>query len=189
MRKILSIVALLVAAVAMGQVKKLHLQASNLQWEAKKVVGAGHKGTLTFSAGEFTYKNNELVGGSFVVDMNTLTVTDEDMDAKGKAKLEEHLKSDDFFAVKKFPTATLKLKTVTKTQAGYKAEGDLTIKGITKPVTVELLRTAADGFASTVVINRTQYDIKYGSGSFFSNLGDKAIEDNFTIHTFVMPTF
>ena len=189
MRKILSIIALFVAAVAMGQVKKLHLQASNLQWEAKKVVGAGHKGTLTFSSGEFTYKNNELVGGSFVVDMNTLTVTDEDMDAKGKAKLEEHLKSDDFFAVKKFPTATLKLKTVTKTQAGYKAEGDLTIKGITKPVTVELLRTAADGFASTVVINRTQYDIKYGSGSFFSNLGDKAIEDNCTIHTFVKPTF
>ena len=189
MRKILSIIALFVAAVAMGQVKKLHLQARNLQWEAKKVVGAGHKGTLTFSAGEFTYKNNELVGGSFVVDMNTLTVTDEDMDAKGKAKLEGHLKSDDFFAVKKFPTATLKLKTVTKTQAGYKAEGDLTIKGITKPVTVELLRTAAEGFASTVVINRTQYDIKYGSGSFFSNLGDKAIEDNFTIHTFVMPTF
>lgn len=189
MRKILSIIALFVAAVAMGQVKKLHLQASNLQWEAKKVVGTGHKGTLTFSSGEFTYKNNELVGGSFVVDMNTLTVTDEDMDAKGKAKLEGHLKSDDFFAVKKFPTATLKLKTVTKTQAGYKAEGDLTIKGITKPVTVELLRTAAEGFASTVVINRTQYDIKYGSGSFFSNLGDKAIEDNFTIHTFVMPTF
>ena len=189
MRKILSIIALFVAAVAMGQVKKLHLQASNLQWEAKKVVGAGHKGTLAFSSGEFTYKNNELVGGSFVVDMNTLTVTDEDMDAKGKAKLEGHLKSDDFFAVKKFPTATLKLKTVTKTQAGYKAEGDLTIKGITKPITVELLRTAADGFASTVVINRTQYDIKYGSGSFFSNLGDKAIEDNFTIHAFVMPTF
>ena len=189
MRKILSIIALFVAAVAMGQVKKLHLQASNLQWEAKKVVGAGHKGTLTFSSGEFTYKNNELVGGSFVVDMNTLTVTDEDMDAKGKAKLEGHLKSDDFFAVEKFPTATLKLKTVTKTQAGYKAEGDLTIKGITNPVTVELLRTAAEGFASTVVINRTQYDIKYGSGSFFSNLGDKAIEDNFTIHTFVMPTF
>ena len=189
MRKILSIIALFVAAVAMGQVKKLHLQASNLQWEAKKVVGAGHKGTLAFSSGEFTYKNNELVGGSFVVDMNTLTVTDEDMDAKGKAKLEGHLKSDDFFAVKKFPTATLKLKTVTKTQAGYKAEGDLTIKGITKPVTVELLRTAAEGFASTVVINRTQYDIKYGSGSFFSNLGDKAIEDNFTIHAFVMPTF
>ena len=54
MRKILSIIALFVAAVAMGQVKKLHLQASNLQWEAKKVVGAGHKGTLTFSSGEFT---------------------------------------------------------------------------------------------------------------------------------------
>ena len=189
MRNLLSIFVLLIATVAMGQTKKLHLQASNLQWEAKKIVGAAHQGTLTFSSGEFTYKNNELIGASFVVDMNTLTVTDEDMDAKGKAKLEGHLKSDDFFAVKKFPTATLKLKTVTKTQAGYKAEGDLTIKGITKPVTVELLRTAVEGFASTVVINRTEYDIKYGSGSFFSNLGDKAIEDNFTIHAFVMPTF
>ena len=189
MRKILSMIALFIAVEAMGQTKKLHLQTSNLQWEAKKVVGAGHKGTLAFSSGEFTYKNHELVGGSFVVDMNTLTVTDEEIDAKGKAKLEEHLKSDDFFAVKKFPTATLVLKTVTKTQAGYKAEGELTIKGITKPITVELLRTAVDGLASTVVINRTQYDIKYGSGSFFSNLGDKAIEDNFTIHTFVMPTF
>ena len=125
MRKILSIVALLVAAVAMGQVKKLHLQASNLQWEAKKVVGAGHKGTLTFSSGEFTYKNNELVGGSFVVDMNTLTVTDEDMDAKGKAKLEGHLKSDDFFAVKKFPTATLKLKTVTRPKQAIRQKGTL----------------------------------------------------------------
>ena len=184
MRNLLSIFVLLIAAMAMGQTKKLHLQASNLQWEAKKVVGAAHQGTLTFSSGEFTYKNNELV-----VDMNTLTVTDEGMDAKGKAKLEEHLKSDDFFAVKKFPTATLVLKKVTKTQAGYKAEGDLTIKGITKPITVELLRTAVEGFASTVIINRTQYDVKYGSGSFFSNLGDKAIEDNFTIHTFVMPNF
>ena len=189
MRNLLSIFVLLIATVAMGQTKKLHLQASNLQWEAKKVVGAAHQGTLTFSSGEFTYKNNELIGGSFVVDMNTLTVTDEGMDAKVKEKLEEHLKSDYLFAVKKFPTDTLVLKKVTKTQAGYKAEGDLTIKGITKPVTVELLRTAVEGFASTVVINRTQYDIKYGSGSFFSNLGDKAIEDNFTIHTFVMPNF
>ena len=189
MRNLLSIFVLLIAAMAMGQTKKLHLQASNLQWEAKKVVGAAHQGTLTFSSGEFTYKNNELIGASFVVDMNTLTVTDEGMDAKGKAKLEEHLKSDDFFAVKKFPSATLVLKKVTKTKAGYKAEGDLTIKGITKPITVELLRTAVEGFASTVIINRTQYDVKYGSGSFFSNLGDKAIEDNFTIHTFVMPNF
>ena len=86
MRNLLSIFVLLIATVAMGQTKKLHLQASNLQWEAKKVVGAAHQGTLTFSSGEFTYKNNELIGGSFVVDMNTLTVTDEGMDAKGKAK-------------------------------------------------------------------------------------------------------
>ena len=125
MRNLLSIFVLLIATVAMGQTKKLHLQASNLQWEAKKVVGAAHQGTLTFSSGEFTYKNNELIGGSFVVDMNTLTVTDEGMDAKGKAKIEEHLKSDDFFAVKKFPTATLVLKKVTKNKQATRLRGIL----------------------------------------------------------------
>ena len=119
--------------------------------------------------------------------MNSLAVTDEGMDAKGKEKLIGHLKSDDFFSVKKFPTATLTLKQVTRTQQGYKAKGDLTIKGITKPVEVELLRTAAEGYASTLVVNRTEFDIKYGSGSFFSNLGDKAIEDNFTLYAFVIP--
>ena len=187
MKKLLSIVALLVSVVAIGQTKKLNLQASNLQWEAKKVVAGGHKGTLAFKSGEFIYKNKELVGGSFVVDMTSLAVTDEGMDAKGKEKVIGHLKSDDFFSVKKFPTATLTLKQVTRTQQGYKAKGDLTIKGITKPVEVELLRTAAEGYASTLVVNRTEFDIKYGSGSFFSNLGDKAIEDNFTLYAFVIP--
>ena len=185
MKKLLSIVALLVSIVAIGQTKKLHLKVSNLQWEAKKVVAGGHKGTLAFKSGELTYKNNELTRGTFVVDMNSLAVTDEGMDAKGKEKLLGHLKSDDFFSVKKFPTATLTLKQVTRTQQGYKAKGDLTIKGITKPVEVELLRTAVEGYA--LVVNRTEFDIKYGSGSFFSNLGDKAIEDNFTLYAFVIP--
>ncbi len=187
MKKLLSIVALLVSVVAIGQTKRLHLKGSNLQWEAKKVVAGGHKGTLAFKSGELTYKNNELTGGTFVVDMNSLAVTDEGMDAKGKEKLIGHLKSDDFFSVKKFPTATLTLKQVTRTQQGYKAKGDLTIKGITKPVEVELLRTTVEGYASTLVVNRTEFDIKYGSGSFFSNLGDKAIEDNFTLYAFVIP--
>ena len=84
MKKLLSIVALLVSVVAIGQTKKLHLKGSNLQWEAKKVVAGGHKGTLAFKSGELTYKNNELTGGTFVVDMNSLAVTDEGMDAKGK---------------------------------------------------------------------------------------------------------
>ena len=70
MKKLLSIVALLVSVVAIGQTKKLHLKGSNLQWEAKKVVAGGHKGTLAFKSGELTYKNNELTGGTFVVDMN-----------------------------------------------------------------------------------------------------------------------
>ena len=186
MRKILSIFALLITTIVMGQAQKINLQASNLQWEAKKVIAGGHKGTLAFSKGELIYKDKELVGGSFVVGMNSLTVTDDNLDAKLRAKLEGHLKSEDFFDTKKFPVATLVIKKTTKTQAGYKVEADLTIKGITKTITFDMLRTTVEGFASTIVIDRTQFDIKYGSGSFFSNLGDKAIEDNFTIHTFVL---
>ena len=73
MKKLLSIVALLVSVVAIGQTKRLHLKGSYLQWEAKKVIAGGHKGTLAFKSGEFTYKNNELTGGTFVVDMKGKT--------------------------------------------------------------------------------------------------------------------
>jgi len=185
MRKLLNILILLIATVAMGQTKKLQLESSNLRWEAKKVIAGGHKGTLTFKSGELIYKNNELVGGSLIVDMNSLAITDEGMDTKGKANLVKHLKSDDFFSVKKYATASLMIKEVTKIQNGYKAQGELTIKGITKPLDFELFRTATEGLSSTVDIDRTQFGIKYGSGSFFSNLGDKAIEDKFTIYVYL----
>jgi polyisoprenoid-binding protein YceI len=100
---------------------------------------------------------------------------------QGKEKLDGHLKSEDFFGTEKFPTSTLVFKTIAAKGAGvYTVTADLTIKGITDSVTFDLATTANTASAN-VKINRTKFGIKYGSGSFFDNLGDKAIADEFDL--------
>ena len=98
-----------------------------------------------------------------------------------KKQFEGHLKSEDFLGVDKYETATLVFKKIkTKSKQNYMVTGDLTIKGITKSITFNLL--VSSNFAkTTVVVDRTNYNIKYGSGSFFAGLGDKAISDEFNL--------
>ena len=159
--------------------KKINTKKSGLVWTGSKVVGSSHNGTLSFKSGEVSFKNNTLVGGSFVIDMNSLNVTD--ISGDGKAKLEGHLKSDDFFGVAKFSNASLIIKNATKQQDGsYAVKADLTIKGITKPIEFEISLDKNSALTS-FDIDRTKYDVRYGSGSFFDNLGDKAINNNFNI--------
>ena len=111
--------------------------------------------------------------------MTTLTATD--LTGEYKDKLDGHLKADDFFGTEKFPTATLVFKKITPKTAGlYVITADLTIKGITKPVTFDLT-VGKNAATTTLVVNRTSYDIKYGSKSFFDSLGDKAISDEFEL--------
>jgi polyisoprenoid-binding protein YceI len=100
----------------------------------------------------------------------------------GKGKLEGHLKSDDFFGVAAHPTATIKFtKVVSRGVAGeYKITANITIKNITKEI--KFNATAKDGTANaTIKLDRSDFDIKYGSGSFFDNLGDKTIYDEFDL--------
>ena len=125
-------------------------------------------------------KDGKIIRGKFTVDMTSIEVTDIKA-GEGKEKLEGHLKADDFFGTEKFATASMNFKTVTpKANGVYSVVADLTIKGITKPVNFDL--TVKDNNATAkVVVDRTKYDIKYGSGSFFDNLGDKAISDNFDL--------
>ena len=113
--------------------------------------------------------------------MTSIAVSDLEA-GKGKEKLEGHLKSGDFFGVEKYATSTLEFKKIgSKGSDIYTVTADLTIKGITVPVTFDL--ALGDGTARTSFkINRTKYDIKYGSGSFFDNLGDKAIDDEFELN-------
>lgn len=171
----LSIAVLLFATVTFSQTLSVDTQESIVNWTGAKVVGNSHKGTLKFKSGSLELKKGKLTGGTFIVDMTSL----EDTDLTGgmKTKLEGHLKSDDFFGVETYPTAELKIKKVSKSMV----VADLTIKGKTEEVEFEAdVKTDKMGASATatLVFDRSKYDVRYGSGSFFDNLGDRAIKDD-----------
>jgi polyisoprenoid-binding protein YceI len=177
-----------VAAPAKGRVYNAVIEKSEVKWNGKKV-GGEHYGAINLKSGNLTIDKNKVTGGKFVIDMNSITVEDI-KDAEYNGKLVGHLKNDDFFSVEKFSTATFEIKSlapIAKAAAGkpnYKVNGLLTIKGITKPVQFPATITVKNGVANakgTVTVNRAQYDVKYGSETFFGSLGDKAIMDDFTI--------
>lgn len=156
--------------------------ASSLNWTAKKV-GGGHNGTVKLNKGTLNLEGNKLTGGSFVMDMTTIA------DADQNARLTTHLKSEDFFGVEKNPTSTFtitKAALVGKAKGGmsnYNITGDLTIKGITHPVSfpavVKVNGNSAEASAK-VTVDRLKYDIKFRSG-IIGTATDKIIEDTFTL--------
>ncbi|MFN4199429.1 MAG: YceI family protein, partial [Flavobacterium sp.] len=139
---ILKVSLALVLAVCIGQEttaqsKKINLETSAIEWVGKKITGA-HNGSIKFISGSLQFDGDKLKGGQFQVDMTSITVLDLQA-GRGKEKLEGHLKNDDFFGVDKYPTSTLVFKTVKDNGSGnYTITADLTIKGITKPVTFDL---------------------------------------------------
>jgi len=179
-------IALLVAfgtANVSAQTQKIDANKSKLTWVGKKVTGQ-HDGTVAMQSGNLIFKDAKLIGGTFTVNMQSISVADLKV-GEGKEKLEGHLKGDDFFGVEKHPTAVLVFKTVTSKSADvYAVNGDLTIKGVTKPVTLDII-VKGNIATSTFKVDRTKYDIKYGSGSFFDNLGDKAISDDFEVSAMI----
>lgn len=175
-------IALLVAfstATFTAQTKKVNVEKSKISWVGKKVTGQ-HEGTVNLKDGNLVFKGKKLIGGKFTVDMNSISATDLTAD-QGKAKLDGHLKSPDFFGTEKYPTATLVFKKISNEKKGvYTVTADLTIKETTNPITFDV--TVDQNTASTKFsVDRTKFDIKYGSGSFFDNLGDKAISDKFDV--------
>jgi polyisoprenoid-binding protein YceI len=175
-------IALLVAfgtTVATAQTKKINVEKSTINWVGKKVTGE-HSGTVNFKDGNLIFKSDKLVGGSFTVDMTSMTATD--LSGDWKTKLDGHLKSDDFFGTANFPTSTLAFKKITSKGNGvYTIAADLTIKGITNPTTFDIT-VKGNTATAKVVIDRTKYGIKYNSKSFFDSIGDKAIYDDFELN-------
>lgn len=175
-------IALLVAfgtATVTAQTKKIDVSKSQINWVGKKVTGQ-HEGTINLQDGALVFKGNKLKGGNFTVDMTTISATD--LSGKSKTSLDGHLKAEDFFGTDKYPTSKLVFKTIAdKGNNTYTVTADLTIKEITNPITFDVV--VNKGVATTkLIIDRTKYDIKYGSGSFFEGLGDKTISDNFELN-------
>ncbi len=173
---------------------KVNATESTLKWHAKKVTGE-HYGIVKVQGGEILTSGQNLTSANINVDMTTLESTD--MQGEYKGKLDGHLKSDDFFSTEKFNTATLKIKSTTAikgAKAGennYDVVADLTIKGITKEVKFPafvIIKKDQVVANADFNINRTSYDIRYGSKSFIADIGDKAIDDEFNIKVRIVAT-
>ena len=160
--------------------KDIDISKSTVKWVGKKVTGS-HEGNISIKEGHIHFDDNAFTGGNIVIDMSTIECTD--LDGDSKQNIENHLSSDDFFGVKKYPTANLEVISAEKVKYSknkYRVKGILEIKNIKNDVEFEVV---IDNSLAKVelVIDRTKYDIKYGSGSFFDNLGDKMIYDDFNL--------
>ncbi|MFN7118433.1 MAG: YceI family protein [Saprospiraceae bacterium] len=180
---ILTLIAAIAFAFTMPkEALKVDTNASYITWKGYKVTGQ-HYGKVKLKNGTLEYDNGKLTGGSFEIDMATITC--EDLQGGGADKLVGHLKSDDFFGVAKYPTAKFVITKIAEAKAGeYRVKGDLTIKSTTKPISFNALVSEKEGkkvATATIKIDRSEYDVRFGSGSFFDNLGDKTIYDEFDL--------
>ena len=163
---------------------KINTDSSSLKWVGKEITTSQHYGSLMFESGELNVCSNTnseqiICNGYFIVDMTSLTV--EDLTGGSKQKLEGHLKSADFFDVNTYATAYVSInKVLTKKGNLHEVSGDLTIKEITHPVnfSVTILK---DKISGKLTFDRTKYNVKFASGSFFENLGDNLINDTITL--------
>lgn len=163
---------------------------SNVKWHAEKVTGS-HEGNVNIKKGNLVFEKGKLTGGNIEIDMKSITVSDVENE-EYNAKLVSHLKSEDFFSVEKNPIASLKFINVKdKGNGNYLITSNLTIKGVTQKIDFTAnIKNGSDGISSTadLTIDRTKYDIRYGSGSFFDDLGDKTISDNFDLKINIVAT-
>lgn len=162
---------------------KIQKSSSTVNWTGKKVLGL-HTGTINVADGYIDFSEEGIKNGEVVIDMTTIAITDID-DPKTNGDFLAHLQNDDFFSVDKFKTAKLLInETVKKGNNTLLLKGDLTIKDITNPVsftaTVEVFTDFLHSMGE-IVIDRTQYNIRYGSGKFLQNLGDGLIYDDFVL--------
>jgi polyisoprenoid-binding protein YceI len=169
------------------EVYKVDTKASTLEWYAEKVSGK-HNGVIQLLSGDIKNDHGNL-SGTFEIDMNS--IEDKDMEpGKGKTKLETHLKSADFFDAAKFPTSKFVITSVaplTGVKAGgpnFTVKGLLTIKDKTNEISFDALIKLEQNklsCAGSAIVDRSKFDIKYGSKTFFADIGDKMINDEFTI--------
>lgn len=153
----------------------VNLAESSLLWKGFKPTGS-HNGTVKLSSGAMSVSNGVITAGEFVIDMASIK------DADGSGRLEGHLKSADFFDVAKYPTSKFVVTSSEIKEGKVMVTGNLTIKDVTKSITIPATITEAEGVitfkSETFELNRADFNVKYGSKSFFDNLKDKFINDN-----------
>ena len=157
---------------------------SSIKWTGRELSTKSHYGSLQMKNGSLTVNTDGTVNGIIKIDMTTIDC--EDLQGRSKASLERHLRSDDFFSVESHPIATLTFKSKGGIGAGNKLafNGDLEIKGISHPISFESELKSVDPKVSALVdmtFDRSKYNVRFRSGTFFQNLGDKLIYDDIEI--------
>lgn len=180
------IFSIVISTAAPGQEVhyKSDVQNSKILWSGYYLFNFGeHNGRIDLSRGDLTIKGNEIVAGNFVIDMRS--IVNIDMGEDGSA-LADHLKSDDFFSVDQFPEAQFKIEKTTKLDDVRPGDPDiqitglLTLKGVTKPITFPALIQISNNeiiAKAKLKIDRTKWNVRYGSGKLFADVGDNAISD------------
>ena len=183
-------IATLFAFATKPHIEKVRVNAksSTVKWIGSKVASS-HEGNVNIAKGVLSIDHGTLVGGEIAIDMNSISCSDIESESKNKY-LVDHLKDEDFFNTKDFPLATIKIMRAYKEKGNmYEILADLTIKGITHRISFEA-DVAVDGVSflakAKIKIDRTKWGIKYGSGSFFDDLGDKMILDEIGFDVFLV---
>jgi len=172
-------ISLILSAFGWTQAQSLKLNTleSNIRWYGEEITGKTHFGNLSFKEAQIVVQEGFIINGNFVVNMSSLTV--EDISGRGKEKLEGNLKSDNFFSVEKHPEATLKITKNKKVDGNVQTlYGELTIKGIKHSVNFTITLGDNKTAVAQLTFDRSKYNVRFRSGSFFDNLGDKLILDD-----------
>ena len=174
MKNLLILSFLLINFELFSQEYGIDLEKSKIKWTGKQITTSSHYGTLKFVNGLINIQQ-EAVTGKVVVDMESLSV--DDLTGGSKARLEGHLRSDDFFSVSSHKSSTIEVTSSKKNGNDFDVDGVLTIKGISHPISFVL---SVDNKVATskLTFDRSKYDVRFRSGTFFENLGDKLILDD-----------
>jgi polyisoprenoid-binding protein YceI len=174
------VMALLIGTTTLfAQKVEVKAEKSVIEWLGKKV-GGQHDGSIQLKSGEFMLEDDRIVSGNFIVDMTSIVNYDLKNETYNQ-KLVDHLKSDDFFGVAKYPTAKFVVTESTPFKDGKAmVTGSITIKENTERISFEVVRDG-DSYMTKLELDRSKFDVRYGSKTFFANIGDKAIDDIFTL--------
>jgi len=176
------VLALSMTTAVFAKTQKVDVTKSVVNWTGKKVTGE-HHGTIAIKEGNLEVNNDKVTGGKIVMDMPSIKDVDQ-TDTGMNAKLVGHLKSDDFFGVVTYPTSELNITKAEANGSTYTFTGNMTIKGITNPVTFTAT-SSKEGkntvYKGSLTVDRSKFNVRYGSKSFFNDLGDKVINDEFIL--------
>tara|TARA_B100000614_G_C14206345_1_gene351989 strand:- start:58 stop:570 length:513 start_codon:yes stop_codon:yes gene_type:complete len=161
------------------------MDKSSIKWKGTKSTGSYHDGLIDVKTSQLDFdKNNQLIGGEIIIDMNSIICTDI-QNKKSNRSLVKHLKDDDFFGTDIFPISRLVITNVEKIdEQNFKLIADLTIKENTHPIEfiANIIYNNDTGLASgKIEIDRSKYNVKYRSKSWYPDIGDRFINDNFEL--------